>query len=409
LSKEANLDEYCIEGKAYIEGNFVDCFILIKGEKIAKISKNSVQGLKTIKLKNEEALFPAATDLHVHFRDWDESYKETIRSGSKAALAGGVTTVLDMPNTKPPVNNLERLEKRYLDFKEKSMVDFGLHVRPSKELNKIINHRECFAVKFYEEDLPSILDYSDTISSKRVVFHAQYGNDEVIAVEDILAKSEKLSNIRFAHVSKAKSLRLIEEFRSNNPNKKVYIEVTPHHTFLSEKDFENKHKGYSSVRPPLSSKEDNSEIINWINNGKIDFIASDHAPHSREEKLSENPPPGYPSIEIMYTLFLNSWLKGILNLDRIIKCLCIAPAEYLGIKKGKIIEGYYADLAIINLKEEKIIDSSKFVSMSKFSPFDGMKIKSIVKTTIMRGKIVYDEGYFMYENIQAKSINELVN
>ena len=99
MSKEANLDEYCIEGKAYIEGNFVDCFILIKGEKIAKISKNSVQGLKTIKLKNEEALFPAATDLHVHFRDWDESYKETIRSGSKAALAGGVTTVLDMPNT----------------------------------------------------------------------------------------------------------------------------------------------------------------------------------------------------------------------------------------------------------------------------------------------------------------------
>lgn len=408
MSKEASLDEYCIEGKAFINNAIIDCSILIKEGKIAKISKLPINQTRVIKLSHEQILLPAGIDLHVHFRDWNESYKETIITGSQAALAGGITTVLDMPNTKPPVNNLENLMKRFKDFKMKSLVDFGLHIRPSNEIEEALNEKECFAVKFYEEDLPTLTYYSKYLISKKVVFHAQYGNDEVSAVEDILLKSRDLTNIRFAHISRAKSLKLIHNFKLLHPEKRVYIEVTPHHTFLSYEDLKNKHKGYLSVRPPLASKNDNLEIIKWLNDGKIDFIASDHAPHSLEEKFSENPPPGYPSIEIMYSLFFNYYIKGVLSLDKIVKCLCESPGKYLGIKKGRIAEGYYADLAVLNFKKEISIDSSKFFSMSKFSPFDGMNVKGIVEKTIIRGKLVYENGQII-DKLEPKSITELVN
>ncbi len=406
---EVNSEDYCIEGKAYVNNDLIECSILISGEKISKISKVSNIDIKKIKIGKGSVILPAGIDLHVHFRDWNESYKETILSGSLAALAGGITTVLDMPNTKPPVNTIENLKKRYEDFKNKSKVDFGLHIKPSYEILRNNKINEYFAVKFYEEDLKALPNFEELLNDKKAVFHAQFGLDEVSAVNYVLEHSKKLNNIRFAHISRAESIELIESYRRKFEDKKVYIEVTPHHTFICIDDVANKPKGYSTVRPPLALRRDNEAIINAINVGKIDFIASDHAPHSLEEKLSENPPPGYPSIEVMYSIFLDSCFKGIIKLNKLIDCLCVYPARYLGIKKGIIREGYYADLVIFNFENDMVIDSSKFISKSKFSPFDGWKIKAKIETTIRRGKILFNNGEFYNLNYPSKNIIELIN
>jgi len=399
------VDSYQIKGKAYLKDEIVDCSIYIEDERIKKISKLELSNVKTINFNSNFLILPALIDLHVHFRDWGQEEKETIETGSLAALAGGVTTVLDMPNTIPPINGVKLAKKRIDDFKRKSYVDFGIHCKPPliSEIDEIFNY--AFALKFYEEDLSLIPNYKEHIINKKVVVHAQFGLSEFDAVKYVLEHLFDSSNLRFAHISKKESIEIIKEYRKKNPN--IFIEVTPHHMFLSYEKLKEKHKGYYSVRPPLANKEDNQYIINSINQGIIDFIATDHAPHKYEEKLSENPPPGYPNLEVYLPLCLTYIKKGLLNFNKTIQCLTENPSKYLGIKKGKIEEGYYADFVIVNMKEEYKIDPSKFYSKSKFSPFEGFEVIGKPYVTIIRGKIIYENGTFDLNNFKPKEIKEL--
>jgi dihydroorotase len=399
------MDNYQIKGKAYLKDEIVDCSIYIEDERIKRISKLELSNVKTINFNSNFLILPALIDLHVHFRDWGQEEKETIETGSLAALAGGVTTVLDMPNTIPPINSTELAKKRIDDFKRKSYVDFGIHCKPPliSEIDEIFNY--AFALKFYEEDLPLIPNYKEHIINKRVVVHAQFGLSEFDAVKYVLEHLFDSSNLRFAHISKKESIEIIKEYRKRNPN--IFIEVTPHHMFLSYEKLKENHKGYYSVRPPLATEEDNRYIINSINQGIIDFIATDHAPHKYEEKLSENPPPGYPNLEVLLPLCLTYIKKGLLNFNKTIRCLTENPSKYLGIKKGKIEEGYYADFVIVNMKEEYKIDPSKFYSKSKFSPFEGFEVIGKPYVTIIRGKIIYENGIFDLNNFKPKEIKEL--
>lgn len=402
LSKENN--RYQIIGKAFLENDFLECAILIEDERIKKISRIEFNDAKPIRFGSGHLILPAGIDLHVHFRDWFQSYKETIETGSKAAIAGGITTVLDMPNTNPPINKLELLKKRFEDFKKKSFVDFGLHSKPldPKEIEEARNF--AFGFKFYEEDLYSLPNNVDFLKKDRLVFHAQFGQDEVSAVEFVLKYTNNCENVRIAHVSRKESIRLINNARKQN--RRIYIEVTPHHTFLSREDARND-KAILSVRPPLSTREDNIAIIQSINNGLVDFIATDHAPHSIEEKLSENPPPGYPSLEIVIPIFLTFALKGILDIRKVISCFTSNPAKYLKINKGVIKEGYYADITVVNTNNFFKIDPTKFISMSKFSPFSGWEVCCKPVMTILRGNIVYVNGDFLANKPNPKSIFEL--
>jgi dihydroorotase len=399
------MDNYQIKGKAYLKDEIVDCSIYIEDERIKRISKLELSNVKTINFNSNFLILPALIDLHVHFRDWGQEEKETIETGSLAALAGGVTTVLDMPNTIPPINSTELAKKRIDDFKRKSYVDFGIHCKPPliSEIDEIFNY--AFALKFYEEDLSLIPNYKEHIINKKVVVHAQFGLSEFDAVKYVLEHLFDSSNLRFAHISKKESIEIIKEYRKKNPN--IFIEVTPHHMFLSYEKLKEKHKGYYSVRPPLATEEDNRYIINSINQGIIDFIATDHAPHKYEEKLSENPPPGYPNLEVLLPLCLTYIKKGLLNFNKTIQCLTENPSKYLGIKKGKIEEGYYADFVIVNMKEEYKIDPSKFYSKSKFSPFEGFEVIGKPYVTIIRGKIIYENGIFDLNNFKPKEIKEL--
>lgn len=397
--------EYQLIGKAFLNGEIIDCSILIEGERIKGISKLEYSNVKAIRFSDQYLILPSAIDLHVHFRDWGQSYKENIRSASMAALAGGVTTAVDMPNTIPPIDNLEMIKKRIEDFKNKSLIDFGIHSKPLRKEELNLSKKYLIGIKFYEEDLnllPSIVEFAN---KERLVFHAQFGEDEISAVEYVLKHTEGCENVRFAHISKSKSISLIKEVRKRG--RKIFIEVTPHHTFLSRQDLEGKPKGYLTVRPPLALREDNIAIIESINNSIIDFIATDHAPHSIEEKLSETPLPGYPSLEIYVSLFLTFAHKGILNFNKVVSCISENPAKYLSIEKGAIRTNFYADLMVVDKRSSFKVDPSKFFTLSKFSPFEGWELRFKVVMTILRGKIMYANGDFYEMNFTPKGIHEL--
>ncbi|HLI45566.1 MAG TPA: dihydroorotase family protein [Geobacterales bacterium] len=403
MSKVNN--EFQLIGRAFIENTIIDCSILIEGEKIKKVSKLEQTNVKTIRFSDQFLIIPSAIDLHVHFRDWGQSHKENIKSASMAALAGGVTTALDMPNTIPPINSLELIKKRIEDFKNKSLIDYGIHSKPVKVEELREARKYIFGFKFYEEDLSIIPEYISNVKHDRLVFHAQFGQDEQSAVKFVLDHTFNCENIRFAHISRKASLDLINSSRLEG--RKIFVEATPHHVFLSMKDLERKPTGYSTVRPPLAEREDNIALIEAINTGKVDFIATDHAPHSFEEKLSENPPPGYPSLEIYVSLFLTFSKRGLFNLVKVMECLCSNPARYLGIRKGEIREDYYADLTVVDVRSSYIVDSSKFVSLSKFSPFEGWELSFKPVMTILRGNVMYLNGDFQDKNHKPKQIAEL--
>ncbi len=386
-------DEYQIVGKAFINNAIIDnAVILIKDDKIIKVSKKEEHNVKTLTLKDNELIIPATIDLHVHLRDWEQSYKEDIESGTKAALKGGCSTIVEMPNTIPLINTPERLEQRLDMLHAKSHVDFGIHFGVPNDLSELSKvTKKIVAIKVYPNDLHRINEifYFALKLNLKVAVHAEFKvGDEPLAVNHVLSNKPRMVNLRFVHISKKESLKIINHNKDNN----TFIEVTPHHLLLSHEDLQHIPEGIRYCRPPISSANDKKALYDALISGFIDFIATDHAPHSISEKLSENPAPGFPGLEIALPLMITQWIKGSISLSQVIRTMCINPAKYLGIHKGIINEGFYADLTIVNLKVWKYVKGSDFISKAKYTPFEGWLLTGWPTKVFLRGSLAYDNG-----------------
>jgi dihydroorotase len=397
-------DEYQIVGKAFVNGSIDNVTILIKNDKIVDIKKSERHGLRTLILKDDEILLPAMIDLHVHLRDWEQKYKEDIESGTKAAIKGGYTTIIEMPNTLPPLNTILRLEQRLEDLKSKSYVDYGIHFGIPDNLSELEKvAKKIIAIKLYPNDLKRI-DEIFNIASKlniKVAVHAEFNiGDEPLAVKYVLSKKPKSINLRFVHISRKESLTIIRN-TSNN----IFIEITPHHLLLSTDDVIHLPNGMKYVRPPIASQDDKIALYNALISGLINFIATDHAPHALNEKLSENPPPGFPGLEIALPLMITQWIKGTISLNRIIETMSTNPAKYLGINKGLISKGFYADLTIINFKTWKPVKASEFLSKAKYTPFENWSLTGWPTKVFIRGSLAYDSDNIF--SVKGKHVLEL--
>ncbi|MEM3832779.1 MAG: amidohydrolase family protein [Thermoprotei archaeon] len=386
-------DEYQIIGKAFINNAIIDnAVIRIKDDKIIKVSKKEERNIKTLILKNEELIIPATIDLHVHLRDWEQSYKEDIESGTKAALKGGCTTIVEMPNTLPPINTSEKLEQRLEMLHARSRVDFGVHFGVPNDLSELAKvAKKIIAIKVYPNDLHRIHEifYSALQLNLKVAVHAEFKvGDEPLAVNYVLSNKPRMLSLRFVHVSREGSLKII----SHNKDKNTLIEVTPHHLLLSYEELQNMPNGMKYCRPPISSINDKKALYDALISGFIDFIATDHAPHLISEKLSENPAPGFPGLEISLPLMITQWIKDLIPLSQVIKTMCINPARYLGIQKGIINEGFYADLTVVNLKTWKPVKASDFISKAKYTPFEGWLLTGWPTKVFLRGLLAYEDG-----------------
>ncbi|MEM4267252.1 MAG: amidohydrolase family protein [Candidatus Woesearchaeota archaeon] len=374
--------------------------ILIEGGRIKKIARMLHQHDDYIDAGGRY-LIPGIIDPHVHFREPGGEQKEDFLTGGFAAAAGGITTVLDMPNNEPPITTTALLEmKRKLA--EKSVVNYGFHFAGTPHnIEQIRAAKNIASTKVFMNPSTGMLMFKDDDALKQV-----FADSKMVSVHAEGSMVEKAIHIAqecgarlyLCHISSADEIDFIRENKSSN----IFVEVTPHHLFLSEEDDMD---GFTKMKPGLKSIADQLVLYDAINEGVVDTIGSDHAPHTIGEKLSKDFPYGVPGCETLLPLLLNAVNEGLFSLRKVVELCCENPARTFGIMhKGFIREGFDADLTIIDMERVCEVDEEKLFTKCKWSPFAGRKLKGWPIMTIVNGNLVFNDGE-IYDSIKGKEVN----
>ncbi|MBI4995146.1 dihydroorotase [Candidatus Peregrinibacteria bacterium] len=402
-----------------IEGN-----LGISRGKIVQIGKLKDKAEKELDLKSKFIL-PGAIDMHVHFRDPGFTEKEDFASGSRAAAAGGVTTVVDMPNTLPPTLTFKDFEEKRLIAMEKSIVNFGLYMgfdgHNLEEIKKAKSFPEMMGVKIYQdfaaieklfslglfvivhaEDENIIRENSEKYlaaeksSAVDPSIHSLIRGSSAAreAVKTILHLAKKHNaRVHITHVSTIGEVEELRKFKSEA----VSADCTPHHLFLTQSAYADR-GNFVKVNPPLRTNKDRQALWNALHEGIIQAVASDHAPHTKKEKEQsyEAAPAGVPGVETMLPLLLDAVNHGEVSLQDVVKWTSENPAKLLGFKnKGRIEVGAIADLTVVDMNCEQEVGGRghKLKTKCNWSPFSGWKLKGWPVLTMVNGKIVYNTSH----------------
>jgi len=406
--------------------------ILIEGEKIKEIGKGLKKEGETIDAKGK-LVIPGVVDVHVHARDFEEKYKEDFTSCSMAAVANGVTTFLDMPNTRPAVDSESIFRERVKLAEKKSLCDFGLYFKITEnninEIEKVERASSACSPVAFKAYLDSSLSNEALENAvklcRKVAVHAEdyriiernkkflHDLDDFLVHGDIRENEAEYLAVRRACEIAAKHKKSIHICHATLPKSVetakaagASVEVTPHHLLLSDRDL-NRLKGIAKTNPPLRSDAEVKILWEKLRENKIDIIASDHAPHALEEKKGnvETSPSGVPNLDVMLKLMLTLVNKGHLKIEDMAKLMCENPAQIFSLKnKGKIEEGKDADIVILDMEKEQAVKPEEFYSKAKYSPFAGWKTVGCAETTIIRGKIAYQDNDFSVKRGYGKYV-----
>jgi dihydroorotase len=415
--------DFVVSGRIWSNGNFIDGEIAVK-EGIIQEVKPHINFMHKIDFGNK-VILPAGIDMHVHFREPGMTHKETIESGSMSAIYGGLSTYVDMPNTIPPTSSIDAIKDKLSIMEKHSYADYGVYAFVGEKgvVKKLSAYVDAFKIYLAPstgnivlnnlEDLKEIsIELSD--SKKFCVVHAEdsasFGSfkertlegystyrscySEKVAIENIL--SLKSDSFHIAHVSCPDNVDLL---------KGKSFEVTPHHLLLSY----NMPLGtFGKVNPPLRSEHERILLMEKFVNNEIPILASDHAPHTLDEKevLFDKAPSGIPGVETMYPLFVNLAKKSKVPLEVLIKALCINPAKKFGINAGSIEKSKDASFAVFDMHQDKSIKGRHLHGKSEWSPFEGFE--AIFPTDVfIRGIHVVKNG-FVNANHAGKRISEYI-
>lgn len=411
-------------------GNLVDVDILLENNRIVKIQKNIDGDCKVIDLKGK-FVSSGFIDVHVHWREPGFSQKETIYTASRAAAKGGFTTVMTMPNLNPVPDSKLTL-KQQLDIIKKDSciraIPYGAITK--EEYGKELSDMEEIAdeVFAFTDDGRGVQNanvmYEAMIKAsklgKAIVAHCEDNSlirggamhegkksrelgiagipsvcESVQVARDILLAEATNCHYHVCHISAKESVRAVREGKRNGI--KVSCEVTPHHLLSCDEDIKTDN-GMWKMNPPLRDREDRNALIAGVLDGTIDIIATDHAPHTYEEKIRgiEKSSFGIVGSETAFAQLYTKFVKsGIFSLELLVKLMTENVRNLFNLPYGKLEEGELADLVVIDLDKEIIIDTTKFLSKGKNTPYDGDKVSGIPVLTICDGKIVYcDEEEF---------------
>lgn len=335
--------------------------------------------------------FPGLIDTHVHLREPGATQKEDFETGTKAAIAGGYICVLDMPNNPEPTVSAEALDKKISLATGRIYCDVGFHFGATADSTNYFNSlkEKIFGLKVYmnhttgtllQED-PEVLDkiFSAWPKDKVLMVHA-----EGPTLEKAIQLSKKNgSKLHVCHVSLASEIRLIKKAKLEGLS--ITCEVTCHHLFLTEADTERLGP-FGKMRPPLTTKADQEALWKGITDGIVDTIASDHAPHTKEEKNGSNPPNGVPGLETTLPLLLTAVNDGRLTIKRLIQLTHENPKRIFNIPNQPDTE------VDVDMDESYTIDASKLYTKCKWSPFERMKVKGRVKKVYLHGIKVFEES-----------------
>jgi len=405
-------------GKGFTRGS-----ILIQGGRIKRIGRRITDvGAETIHASGLKAL-PGLVDVHVHLRDMELAYKEDFATGTAAAAAGGFTTVLDMPNTVPPTDSASRLVEKQKVAAQKIYVNVGFHAAAVSDSHEIESLADAgaFSLKLYMPRPIAPFDVEDDQTIEKMMrAAARVGTPVTVHAEDLATTENSSKADGFEEAAEARSplfetravdrlrriqkkarcnvhychLTLRSSLRKISASTKSTSEVTPHHLLLSRKLLST--LGWRGwMVPPLRSEETRRSLLKSTLAGLSSLIASDHAPHTIKEKdqSASKSPPGVPGLETTLPLMLTLVNRQQMPLSLLVKLLSENPARIFGLKfKAKLRKGADGDVVLVDLKKKSKIDSSKFFSKAKFSPFDAFKTQGAVHSSIVSGKVVYKEG-----------------
>jgi dihydroorotase len=402
--------------------------VLVVNGSIAAVEKNiMISGAGVVDLTGM-ILTPGLIDLHVHFREPGYEYKEDIESGSRSAAAGGFTTVACMPNTDPPVDNAAMVEyvksraarvnlvrilpvgcvSKGLEGRELAEMgdmvgagaaafsDDGKPVADSSLMRKALAYASMFdrvIIDHCEE--PSLFEGGQVneghISTRLGLAGIPASSEEIMVARDTILAKETGARVHIAHVSTKGSVEIIR--RAKAEGVKVTCEVTPHHLILTEDAVEG-YNTFAKVNPPLRTGEDVEALREGLKDGTIDAIATDHAPHSMDEKDVEFDKAAFGMVGLETALGLiltNLTGPGRLSLNLVLEKMTSGPAGILGLDLGTLKIGSPADFTVIDPSKEWTVDKNRFFSKGRNTPFDGWKLKGKAVMTIVGGRVVYSD------------------
>jgi dihydroorotase len=411
-----------VNGKVVTNRAVYDAAVFVKNGRIEEVSRKmkGVPKVPAIDVRGMHIL-PGLIDAHVHFRTPGMTAKEDWTTGSKAALAGGVTTVFDMPNTSPATVSAKLLKEKREMVAKKALVNYGFFVGATPDnLGEVTKIKNVAGIKLYmgsstgnllvdkKADLEKFFakakflaihaECEDCIqkgkekfaASKRADIHNLIRSPECAygAVKEAMHLAKKYgTRLHVCHVSTEKEVAVIRKFK----NKKITAEVTPHHLFLMDKDYKQ-YGNLIKVNPPVRGLIDQVALWEGIKKGWIDIIATDHAPHLMAEKMLpySQAPSGVPGVQTMLPLLLNAVNDRKLSLSEVVALTSYNPAKIFGLKgKGEIVAGADADLTIVNMSLPESVDTEFLFSKCGWSPFTDWVLKGWPVMTFVNGEVMY--------------------
>ena len=421
------------------EGEIFDGSVIIEGERISKVLRGKEEeqhGADEVIDGKGKHLFPGVIDDQVHFREPGLTHKADIYTESKAAVAGGITSYMEMPNTVPQTLTQELLQEKYDRAEEVSLANYSFYMGASNDNleevlktdpktvcgvkvfmgastgNMLVDQRTTLEGIF--SDCPLLItthcEDEGIIQANISEFKREYG-DEVsmenhpkirsaeacyrsssLAVE-LAAKHD--TRLHILHISTEKEIELFES--GPVKDKKITSEACVHHLWFSDADYASK-GSYIKWNPAVKSVQDREALIKAVIEDRIDVIATDHAPHTKEEKAKTyfECPSGGPLVQHSLVALLELYHQDKLSLSQVIDKMCHAPARCFKVEdRGFIREGYFADLVLVDMNAPWTVEPEKILYKCGWSPFEGQKFTSMVTETFVNGKLVFDNGRFL--------------
>ena len=415
------LDLIIKNGQCYIDRKLEDKDLAVKDGKILKIGKIQEEAKEVYDAKKQIVL-PGCIDTQTHFREPGSTDTEDLHTGSRAAVAGGITAVFEMPNTNPPTSNIEEFQRK-LDLAKNRMYCnyafyFGATADNANQLAKLNDLEGCCGIKLFAGSSTGNLLVADEKDIDKVF----QNSSKVVAVhsedEEILNKNKKLIKkgdvhshavwrseeaamsstrriVRIAerynkkahvlHISTKQEIDFLSQHKGN-----ITFEITPQHLTIYAPDCYDKLGTYAQMNPPLRDKSHYDRFWYAVKNNLNDTIGSDHAPHLKVNKDKDYPnsPSGMPGVQTLLPVMLHHVNDGKLSLKQLINLVCENPIKIFGIKnKGFIKKGYDADFTIVDMNKDIKIQNINIESKCGWSPFDGFTFKGSPVATIINGKI----------------------
>ena len=418
------------------EGSIYTADLLIEGERIAKIAPSIIDDTAEMFDLKGKFLLPGLVDDQVHFREPGLTHKGRIYTEAKAAVAGGITSFMEMPNTNPQALTQELLEDKYKIGAKDSLANYSFFMGASNEnLAEVLktDPKQVAGVKIFmgsstgnmlvddKEVLNSIFskckmliavhcEDEESIRANSAKMKAEYGENLPIRFHPVIRNAEACytsssmavtlakkhdTRLHILHISSAKETEL---FRNDIPlkEKKITAEACIHHLWFDDSSYEEKGT-LIKWNPAVKSLADKEAIWAALLDDRIDIIATDHAPHTLEEKQNTyfKAPSGGPLVQHALVAMLEFYHQGKVSLEWIVSKMCHAPADCFQLKeRGFIKEGFYADLVVVDIQKAWTVAKENILYQCAWSPFEGQEFKSSVSQTFVNGDLVYNEGVF---------------